>query len=125
MKLMRNNYRSAMKDMMRHREDYHPAITFLMDHYNSRRNEPLPLRESGHVFIILELIDLGYLDREAFVIDKSFGQINSVIFRGVYPLLENGEVYFRSHKKRFPFSVFSIFLFIAALIFIIMFFYSN
>ncbi len=42
-----------MKDMKRHRDNYLPALRYLMDHYNSRRNEPLSLKEGRLVFIIL------------------------------------------------------------------------
>ena len=83
--------------MKKHRRLYHPALRRMMALYKgtSRPGFPVEISDFNEMIIILELIDVGYLDEEAFIITRRFGDVTGLAFTGDYPLTESGEtVYF-------------------------------
>ncbi len=61
------NYRREMKKMRKHRKRYHPVMAGLMELYTSRTIAfPVKITDIGKMAIILELLDIGYLDDRSF-----------------------------------------------------------
>ncbi len=88
-----------MKKLMKRREQYYPAFEFLLDLYNRRGefNFPLKIDEADRVALILELIDIDYLDKNAFIVKKTRNIIDALYFNGGYPLTEQGLLLERAH----------------------------
>jgi hypothetical protein len=93
------DYKKEMKKLMKRREAYYPAFEYLLDIYNRRSefNFPLTIDEACRVALILELIDIGYLDKNAFIVKKTRNNIDALYFNGEYPLTEQGLLMERAH----------------------------
>ena len=87
------DYRNELKKMKKHRRRYRPAVEALMRMYHSfpAGGEPIDLNGREDLTVMLELIDIGYLDPDAFNITTRFGDIASVRYNGRYPLTPSGE----------------------------------
>ena len=112
-------HEAELKRIKDHRTSYFPVLRRMMELYVSTSAGQLPvnLNDDRDVLIILELIDLEYLNHEAFNVSKRFGTIEDISFNGLEPLTETGKFVLRNHdrdkKKR-------VFISIGALLFIIM-----
>ncbi len=51
----------------------------------------MAIQDPDEMRILLELIDLGYLDEDAFIVTESFGTIRGLSYRGKYALTTDGE----------------------------------
>ncbi len=94
------NYRNELKKYEKHRKKYHPVLSMLIDLHDTAGPEdfPIPIADQNDMLIVLELIDIGYCDPEAFSIKKKFGGISAVLFNRKFPLTENGLVFY--HEER-------------------------
>lgn len=86
------DYRNEMKKMMKRREQYFPLFTLLLELYNKRSefDFPLKIEDASRIALIIELIDIGYLDTDAFTVKKTRGNIDALYYNGSYPLTEKG-----------------------------------
>jgi len=93
------DYKKEMKKLMKRREQYYPAFEFLLDLYNRRGELEFPLRidDPGRIALFIELADIGYLDKDAFIIKKTRNNIDALYFNGGYPLTEQGLLLERTH----------------------------
>jgi len=93
------NYKKEMKKLMKRREAYYPAFEYLLDVYNRRGefNFPLRIDDAARIALVLELIDIGYLDKDAFIVKKTRNNIDAVYLNGGYPLTEQGMLLERAH----------------------------
>lgn len=93
------DYKKEMKKMMKRREEYYPAFEYLLDIYNRRIEFDFPVRieEAARIALFVELMDIGYLDKNAFIIKKTRGNIDALYYNGDYPLTEQGVLMERAH----------------------------
>ncbi len=93
------DYKKEMKKLMKRREAYYPAFEYLLDIYNRRGefNFPLSIDQADRVALVLELIDIGYLDKNSFIVKKTRNNIDALYFNGGYPLTEQGLLMERAH----------------------------
>lgn len=110
-------HETEMKRMKDHRTCYFPVLRRMTELYalTSDGQLPVDLRDDRDLLIILELIDLEYLNHEAFNVYKRFGTIEDIKFNGLEPLTETGRFVLRSHdrdKRKHMFIAIGAFLFL-------------
>lgn len=93
---MRNSpalYKDEMKKMKKHRKLYRPMLIRFFNLYKEIKDSGGPLEITGgdEMMLIVELIDLGYLDMDAVQIMKKGYTILKVVYFGKYPLTSSGE----------------------------------
>lgn len=91
------DYKKEIKMLGRGRERYFPVIDALLDAGTSPDGRPLPIDDPGMMRTVLELIDIGYLDPDAFIIDKRFGEVRGLSCRGGALLTESGWAQYKMH----------------------------
>lgn len=95
------DYKKEMKILEQGRERYFPVMAALMDMKPAGDGSPVQIDDPGMMRIVLELLDIGYLDSDAFIISKKFNEIRGLYFRGGNPLTEKGwEQYMINYRKR-------------------------
>ena len=47
------------------------------------------------MLLVLELVDVGYVDPESLIVRKRFGDISSVHYTGAFPLTADGVRFYR------------------------------
>lgn len=92
-------YKSKLNEMKANREKYFPVIETLLylESRTDKRDLPIEMTDLNQIAIVLELIDLGYLDKEAFIIKKHRRDITGLFFKGWYPLTDSGIKVYREH----------------------------
>lgn len=121
------DYRQELKKMQRNRGKYFPVIDGLLAIKECGGSSPVHLDDPERMRTVLELIDIGYLDADAFIVNKKFGEINRIYFKGGNPLTPAGWKEYRRNYvagrmavlKRL--SVFLLMLLLCAVVFIIKF----
>ncbi len=95
------DYKKEMKRLEKAREKYFPVIGALLDMTTHDGGRPLAIDDPDIMRTVLELIDIGYLDPDAFIINKRFGEIRGLYFRGGAVLTGAGLAeYERDHERR-------------------------
>ncbi len=93
---MSTDYRKKLREMAAHRLRYREALEKILALHNEMKgtkkvrniiDEPL-------LPLLLELIDLAYLNSDAFTVEKTFGSIDAVYYNGMFPLTEEGRALF-------------------------------
>lgn len=84
------NYKKELKKMIDHRKKYIPVLKRMMDIYEEKIQENRNITDDPDLLLILELIDLEYLDVNAFLIDKRFGNIENIYYKGRFPFTDFG-----------------------------------
>jgi len=94
------NYNAEMNKMKKHRKEYFPVVSRLVDLYNDTPMEEFPVEvgDAHSIGIILELIDIGYIDPDAVIIVKRFNEIYSLSYNGNFPLTEKGSAYLEENR---------------------------
>lgn len=100
-------YKSQMNELKDNRDKYFPLIELLL--YVEKKTDPneLPIEMSdiSQIALVMELIDIGYLNKDSFVIEKQRRDITGLFFNGGYPLTEAGIKVYNQHlqerKKKF------------------------
>ena len=92
-------YKKELKRLNRHRRGYYPAVSRLMDLYHGAYDLPVELINDRDALILLELIDVGYLDEEALIIKRRFDDIVGLRYNGAYPLTESGERFYEKERR--------------------------
>lgn len=94
-------YKKELKKLQKHRRRYYPAVSVVMDLYHNAATADLPVEliNDRDALIFLELIDVGYLDEEAMVITRRFGDITGLLFNGSYPLTDSGELFYQKERR--------------------------
>ncbi len=95
------DYKKELKKLQKHRRSYYPAVARIMDLYHNAVSAELPVEliNDRDALIILELIDVGYLDEDALVIRRRFDDIVGLLYTGGYPLTENGETFLQREGR--------------------------
>jgi hypothetical protein len=98
------SYKSQMNELKKNREKYFPLMEMLLYAESSyeRSDPPMKIADINHIATILELIDIGYLSKDSFIIEKHRGDINGLFYNGNYPLTDSGVKVYRQnlHEKR-------------------------
>ena len=63
-----------------------------------RADVPIAITGQNDMLITLELIDIGYLDPEAFIVKKKSGDIAGVAHNGKFPFTEEGTAFYRAER---------------------------
>jgi hypothetical protein len=94
------DYKKEMTAMKRHRTSYAPTLKAMERRYRGTpaENLPLNLTDEVDITVILELLDIGYLDPDAFVVTKKFGHIERVSYIGQDPLADRGRALLRDSE---------------------------
>ncbi len=94
-------YKKELKKLQKHRRRYYPAACRLMDLYHNAASSELPVEliDDSDALIILELIDVGYLDEDALVVKRRFDSITGLLYTGGYPLTDSGEVFYQRERR--------------------------
>lgn len=94
------DYKKEIQKLKKHRKRYRPAMSMLLDLYNNAKPSELPVEliDSEKVLILLELIDVGYLDEDALIIRRRFNSIASLRYDGAYPFTDSGDMFFRNNR---------------------------
>jgi hypothetical protein len=94
------NYRSELRKYKKQRKKYRPVMSMLLDLHDTAgpADVPIAIADQKDMLIILELIDIGYLDPEALIVKKKFGDIAGVAYNGKFPFTEKGTVLFRAER---------------------------
>lgn len=90
------NLKHELNKMKVHREKYFPVVKYLLE-VHGQKDEfkfPMEIEDTSDMLIMLELIDLGYLEKNCFIIKRDFMEITGLFFRGQYPLTVEGELVF-------------------------------
>lgn len=93
------DYKNEIKKMMKRREEYFPAFEYLLGLYRRRGEYDFPLRieDAPFIALVIELMDIGYLDKDSFIVKKTRGNIDALYYNGGYPLTEKGMLMERAH----------------------------
>lgn len=86
------NYKDELAKMKKHRALYFPAMSMLLDmHNDSHQNDPpVPIKDTSGISIILEMMDIGYVEKDSFIIKRDFGDIAGLYYKGGLPLTGEG-----------------------------------
>ncbi len=92
------DYTRELNKMKKHHRLYHPAMARMMELYREMKHtDPsAEISDFDEMIIILELIDIGYLDEDAFIVTRRFNDITGLMYNGRYPFTEAGENIFRT-----------------------------
>ncbi|MFC1669254.1 hypothetical protein ACFL20_02610 [Spirochaetota bacterium] len=94
------NYKDELRKISKHRERYFPVmLSLLRTHDNfTDNNSPVPISKAEEMAIILELIDIGYINIDAFIIKREFEDVTGIIYNGENPLTNEGYTVFRQRQ---------------------------
>jgi len=93
------DYRQKMNEYRSHRNKYFPLIDALL-HVESKTSAsdlPLEIAGAGRIALLLELIDIGYVNPDSFIIKKNRGDIKGLFYRGGDILTREGIKIYRTH----------------------------
>jgi len=62
-----------------------------------RKDLPIEMTDINQMVIVMELMDIGYVNKEAFIIKKHRKDISGVFYKGGYPLTDAGIKVYRQH----------------------------
>lgn len=96
------NYTREIGKLIAHRKRYYPVMVWLLGLHTGVRTENLPreITENDMMLTGLELLDIEYLDPEAFVVKKAFGDIRNFYYIGGYPFTAKGAAYMEEEGRR-------------------------
>ena len=88
-----------MNEYMSHRQKYFPLIDSLLYVESKTPASELPLEMTGvdRIALLLELIDIGYINPDSFIIKKNRGDIKGLFYRGGGILTSEGIKIYRTH----------------------------
>lgn len=98
------DYKSKIKELKANREKYFPLIEMLLyvESRTDKNDLPMEMTDVSQIALVIELIDLGYLDDDCFIVNKHRMDITGLFYKGGYPLTEEGVKVYRQylHDKR-------------------------
>ena len=96
------DYRREMRDLIAHRRTYYPVLAHLLALKGNTPPDrlPLDLLADRDLVTILELLDIGYLDPEVFVVKNPFGEIRGFYYLGGHPFASKGMAFFAEEGRR-------------------------
>ncbi len=120
------SYKSEMNKLKENRKKYFPLMEMLLyvESKTEKRDLPAEMTDISQIAIIMELMDIGYINKEAFIINKHRQDVTGVFYSGGYPLTDAGIRVYRQHlhEKRGEFIrglALAVFVFLAVVVFLI------
>lgn len=97
------DYKKELKKIGRGRKRYRPVMSMLARMHEGWKpsDPPVELIDREDVLVILELIDVGYLDTDALIVRTRFENVVSLKYAGGYPFTEGGETFMRESRNLF------------------------
>ncbi|MBN2080104.1 MAG: hypothetical protein JW838_14140 [Spirochaetes bacterium] len=94
------DYAKELKRLGKRRKSYIPVLASILEMRNvtAAANLPLELIDRDDALTILELMDIDYLDPEAFTARRRFGDIVSLLYNGGPPLSDRGLAFMKEHR---------------------------
>lgn len=97
-------YKAKMNEYRVHREKFFPLIETLM-YVESKipvSELPLEMTDTSQMALVLELIDIGYINPDSFIVKKNRGDIKGLFYRGGSILTSEGINIYRVylHERR-------------------------
>jgi len=98
------SYKTELNKLKKNRDRYFPLIEMLLyvESKTEKKDLPIEMTDVSQIAILMELIDLGYINKDAFIINRNRRDITGLFYKGGYPLTNAGmEVYRRHlHERR-------------------------
>ena len=93
------NYKSEIKKMKENREKYFPLMEILLYVERNTKQEDLPIEmtDVNQIALVIELIDIGYINKNSFIIKRDRRDITGLFYTGGYPLTDAGINVYRQH----------------------------
>ncbi|MBN2160773.1 MAG: hypothetical protein JW807_15400 [Spirochaetes bacterium] len=97
------DYKKELKKIGKGRKRYRPVLTMLARMHERwlPSDEPVELINREDVLVILELIDIGYLDTDALIVRTRFEDVVSLKYTGGYPFTDGGDEFIRRNRNFF------------------------
>ncbi len=114
-------YKSKIKELKENREKYFPLIEMLLyvEKKTEKKDLPIEMTDISQMALAMELIDIGYLNKDSFIITKHKRDVTGLFYNGGYPLTEAGIKVYRQHleerKKKFVRGVMLIAIMLASM----------
>jgi hypothetical protein len=91
--------KAKMKELKENREKYFPLIEMLLyiENKTEKKDLPIQMTDISQMALVMELIDIGYVDKNSFIIKKNRGDVTGLFYKGGYPLTEAGVRVYRQH----------------------------
>ena len=115
------SYKSKIKEIKSNREKYFPLIEMLLyvEKKTDKSELPIEMTDISQIALVMELIDIGYIDKESFIIKRNRRDITGLFYKGGYPLTAEGVKVYRQYlderKKKYIRGVILIFLMLMAM----------
>ncbi|MBN1532662.1 MAG: hypothetical protein JXA20_08375 [Spirochaetes bacterium] len=86
------DYKDQLRKMKKHRKRYFPVVERLLAIHGETGGDRVrhEITDIDDMVIILELLDLGYLDADSFIVVRSFDDVSRIYYNGRYPLTAAG-----------------------------------
>ena len=121
------SYKSEIKKMKENRKKYFQLIEVLLYVERNKKTENLPLEmtDVSQIALVLELIDIGYINKNSFIIRKDRRDITGLFYNGGYPLTDAGVKVYNQHlherKAKFKFGILLVIL-VLIVMFVVLYF---
>jgi len=84
-------YKKEISRLKKHRGTYRPCLLKIYhDYIKLSPGESAEISDPDQIRLVVELIDLGYLDNSSVIIRKEFGDISGVVLTSRYPFTAAG-----------------------------------
>jgi len=93
------NYHEELNKLKEHRRLYMPAIEKILGMYSESKNSPREITDEQNLPVILELIDIGYIDRNEVRVKSHNGVVERVVYTGAYPLTDAGIIFMKDELR--------------------------
>ncbi len=105
------NYKKELNRLKKHRKRYRPVMAMLMKMHDQSDSSGFPaeLIDRKEVLLILELLDIGYLDENTLIVKRRFGNVTGLSYTGEYPFTEKGDFFYRQSEGALKRSITKIF----------------
>ena len=94
------DYKKEMKILEKGRERYFPVMDMMLDIQGSGEGRPVSINDPDIMRTVLELVDVGYFDADAFVVNKHFGEVRGLYYRGGPVLTDRGLIQYKDHQQQ-------------------------
>jgi hypothetical protein len=94
------DYKKEMKILEKSREHYFPVMDMMLDMETSGDGRPVSINDPEIMRTVLGLIDLEYFDADAFVVNKRFGEVRGLYYRGGPVLTAKGLIQYKEHQQQ-------------------------
>jgi len=93
-----NDFKKKLKALKNHRNNYYDQIVKVLNLYDNYNNKAIEVTDVDLKSYIVELVDLQYLDFEAFNIVWKRNNVEVIFYNGNYPLTEKGISFLKNRQ---------------------------